>query len=163
MNVVTHESRGPQAVTRFCAARRGARAVKRGLLLSAALAMFSACSTSDSTDAGIALVSGTYQLVSVNGLPLPFTESSNGPVVVKLTASQLVTRKDGTFTETSTRSTTTASGTTTASVPTSGSYSVGGQVVSFTSTSADFSGLGSYEIGNLTIPIRSALYVYTKQ
>ena len=129
----------------------------------ATLALLVACDPTDTTEAGIAMVAGTYQLSTVNGQPLPFTESAATPVV-RLTASQLVARSDGTFTETSTRTTTTGAGTTTTNTATSGTYSVGGQVVSFVSSSGSgFSGLGSYNPGILTVPVDSRTYVYSKQ
>lgn len=139
--------------------------IRRSLLL-VALCAVSACSATDTTEAGIALVAGTYQLVSVNDQPVPFVEVSTGTVVT-LTGSQLITRNDGTFTETSTRTTTTAGTTTTATVSTSGTYSVGGSVVVFVSTGNGPSGLGSYNGGSstpvLTVPVSSKSYIYRKQ
>ena len=130
----------------------------------ATLALLTACDPTDTTEAGIAMVAGTYQLSTVNGQPLPFTESAATPVV-RLTASQLVARSDGTFTETSTRTTTTPAGaTTTTTATTTGTYSVGGQVVSFVSSSGpDFTGLGSYNPDILTIPVDSRTRVYSRQ
>ena len=128
--------------------------------VAAVLALLCACSATDTTDAGVKLVSGNYQLSTVNGQPLPFTESSTTPVT-KLTGSKLVVRIDGTFTETSTRSMTTPTGTTTTSDVSTGTFSVGGQVVSFIS-SGTFNGLGSYNI-TLSIPVNSEQRLYVRE
>ena len=137
--------------------------MKQRSLVFAMLALLTACDPTDTTEAGIALVRGTYQLSTVNGQPLPFTESATTPVV-RLTASQLEARSDGTFTETSTRTTTTPAGTTTTTTATSGTFSVGGQVVAFVSSSGSgLSGLGSYNAGSIAVPVESRTYVYTRQ
>jgi len=69
-----------------------------------ALAALTACG-SDAGTGVRAAVTGTYQLSSVNALPLPFTENSSG-AVVKITEGQLVAESSGAFTESITRSTT---------------------------------------------------------
>ncbi|MDB4881558.1 MAG: hypothetical protein JWL95_324 [Gemmatimonadetes bacterium] len=146
---------------RFNRTSRARRIFARWLALGLVLSSLSACSLTSGTDAGVVLVSGTYQLATVNGQPLPWTQQATSPVI-KLTESQLVASNDGSFIETTTRSTTTSSGTTTATVVTSGTYSVGGQVVAFTSSNSGLNGLGSYNAGNLVVQSGSALYEYAK-
>jgi len=110
-----------------------------------ALATLVACGGSDAGTGVRASVTGTYQLSTVNGQPLPFTENSTG-AVVKVTAGQLVAGSDGSFTETLTKATTPPGGaTTTASVVSTGTYTVGNQVIVFT-----YSGSASTALGSLT-------------
>jgi hypothetical protein len=114
-------------------------------VLVGALATLASCGGSDSGTGVRAAVTGTYQLSTVNGQPLPFTENSTG-AVVKVTAGQLVAQSDGAFTETLTKSTTPPGGTTTtASVVSSGTYTVGNQVIVFT-----YSGSASTVLGSIT-------------
>src|SRR6478735_404275 len=107
------------------------RSIVRVAVSAGALAMLASCGGDAGTGVR-ASVTGTYQLSTVNGQPLPFTENSTG-AVVKVTAGQLVAQSDGAFTETLTKATTPPGGaTTTASVVSSGTYTVGNQVIVFT-------------------------------
>jgi hypothetical protein len=112
-------------------------------VLVGALASLAACGGDSGTGAR-ASVTGSYQLSTVNGQPLPFSESSTG-AVVKITAGQLVAESNGAFTETLTKSTTPPGGaTTTAPVVASGTYTVGNDVIVFA-----YAGTGSV-LGSLT-------------
>ena len=126
-----------------------------------ALATLVSCG-SDSANGVRASVAGTYQLSTVNGQPLPFTENSTG-AVVKITAGQLVAQPDGSFTETLTRSTTPPGGaTTTASTVSNGTYQVGNQVVVFTYSGGAATALGSLTNGGLSIQNGTNSFEYKK-
>jgi hypothetical protein len=130
--------------------------IVRRAALGAALTALTACG-GDAGTGNRASVTGTYQLSTVNGQPLPYTEQSSG-AVVKLTAGLLVATSDGGFTETLTRSTTSSSGTSTASTVLNGTYSVGNQVIVFT-----YSGTGTSVLGSLTnngLSIQNGLVTY---
>src|SRR6476660_6885509 len=107
------------------------RSIIRAAASVGALAALTACA-SDAMTGIRAVVTGTYQLSTVNGQQLPFTENSSG-AVVKITAGQLVAQSDGSFSEAITRSTTPPGGaTTTATTTLTGTFTVGNQVVVFT-------------------------------
>ncbi|MEO6529005.1 MAG: hypothetical protein ABIP93_20470 [Gemmatimonadaceae bacterium] len=132
-------------------------------VLLVAIASLTACSATDNSDPGIAFAAGTYVLTSVNGQALPFTEQSGTPLV-KLTGGQFVARKDGTFTQTSLRTTTTSgTGTTPSSKDRNGTYSVGGQVISFLFLDNAESGLGSHTPTTLSLALGQVTYEYTRQ
>lgn len=68
------------------------------IALSFAMASLGCGGSSDTTTASApALSAGTYQLVSVNGSPLPFTDPTTAS---KITSGACVIRSDGTFTAT---------------------------------------------------------------
>ncbi|HEX7979551.1 MAG TPA: hypothetical protein VF461_13175 [Gemmatimonadaceae bacterium] len=137
------------------------RSIFRLAVSVSALATLVACG-GDSGTGVRASVAGTYQLSTVNGLPLPFTETSTG-VVVKITAGQLVAQTDGSFSETITRSTTPPGGTTTTSTTTtSGTYQVGNQVIVFAYSGASTTVLGSLISGGLSIQNGSNSFEYMK-
>ena len=130
-------------------------------VLVGALATLASCS-SDAGTAVRASVTGTYQLLSVNGQPLPFTENSSG-AVVKITAGQLVAQSDGSFTETLTKSTTPPGGTTTtASIVSNGTYQIGNQVIVFTYSGNSATALGSLTNGGLSIQNGLNSYEYVR-
>jgi hypothetical protein len=108
------------------------RSIVRVAVSVGALATLAACGSDAGTGAR-ASVTGTYQLSTVNGQALPFTENSSG-AVVKVTAGSLVAESGGAFTETITRSTTPPGGgaTTTATAAATGTYTVSGSVIVFT-------------------------------
>jgi hypothetical protein len=127
-----------------------------------ALAALTACG-SDAGTGTRAAVTGTYQLSSVNALPLPFTENSSG-AVVKITAGQLVAQSGGAFSESITRSTTPPGGgaTTTATTTLNGTYQVGNQVIVFTYSASGETLLGSLVNGGISIQNGSNSFEYTK-
>jgi len=138
------------------------RSIIRVAISAGALAVLSACGGSDAGTGVRASVAGTYQLSTVNGQALPFTETSSG-AVVKITAGQLVAQSDGTFSESLTRTTTPPGGaTTTATTTTTGTYTVGNQVIVFTYGGSAGTSLGSL-IGN-GVSIQSGVnaFVYVK-
>lgn len=111
-----------------------------------------------------ASATGTFQLVSVNGVPLPFVESSDATQEVRITAAQLQNRSDGSFTQTTSRSTTAlpAGAVTTSSDVQNGTYTVGGDVVAFTFSSGQ-ARLGSLAVGGgITILYSGDTYLYKK-
>jgi hypothetical protein len=111
-----------------------------------------------------AAATGTYQLVSVNGVALPFVESSDATQEVRITAAQLQNRSDGSFTQTTSRSTTSLPGgaVTTSSEVLNGTYTVGGNVVAFTYTGGQ-ARLGSLAIGGgISILVSGDTYLYKK-
>jgi hypothetical protein len=111
-----------------------------------------------------AAATGTYQLASVNGVALPFLESSDATQEVRITAAQLQNRSDGSFTQTTTRSTTALPGgaVTTSSEVLNGTYTVGGDVVVFTYTGGQ-TRLGSLSVGGgISILISGDAYIYKK-
>ena len=126
-----------------------------------ALAALTACG-SDAATGVRASVTGTYQLSTVNGQQLPFTENSSGAVVV-ITAGQLVAQSDGSFSEAITRSTTPPGGaTTTATTTSTGTFTVGNQVIVFTYAGSAGSVLGSLTSGGLSIQNGSHSFEYSK-
>jgi hypothetical protein len=113
------------------------RSIVRAAVSVGALATLAACSGSDAATGVRASVTGNYQLSTVNGQPLPFTENSSG-AVIKVTAGSLVAESNGAFTETITRSTTPPGGaTTTTAVPATGTFTVSGSVIVFTFVGAN--------------------------
>jgi hypothetical protein len=123
------------------------RSIIRVAGFAGALAVLASCG-GDSGTGVRASVTGTYQLSTVNGQPLPFTENSSGAVVV-ITAGQLVAESNGAFRETITRTTTPPSGTaTTATTAATGTYTVGNQVIVFTYAGAG--GPAGTLLGSLT-------------
>jgi hypothetical protein len=137
------------------------RSIVRPAVIVSALAALVSCG-SDAGTAVRASVTGTYQLATVNGQPLPFTENSSG-AVVKITAGQLVAQSDGSFTETLTRSTTPPGGaTTTASTVSNGTYQVGNQVIVFTYSGTSATLLGSLTNSGLSIQNGPNSYEYAR-
>ena len=137
------------------------RSIVRVAVSVAALAMLAACGSDASTGVRAA-VAGTYQLSTVNGAPLPFTENSSG-AVVKVTAGQLVAGADGAFSETLTRTTTPSGGTAVPSTTTAtGTFTVGNQVIVFSYNNGGGSVIGSL-VGN-GVSIQNGLnsFEYTK-
>jgi hypothetical protein len=129
-------------------------------VLVGALATLVACAGDGGTGVR-ASVAGTYQLSTVNGQPLPFTESSTG-AVVRITAGQLVAQSDGTFSEALTKSTTPPGGaTTTATTTATGTYTVGDQVIVFNYGSIG-SLLGGLTSGGLSIQNGANSFEYKK-
>src|SRR5690242_10827082 len=123
------------------------RSIVRVALAVGALATLAACG-SDTGTAVRASVTGSYTLSTVNGQPLPFTESSSG-AVIKVTAGSLVAESNGAFTETITRSTTPPGGATTnATATATGTFTVSGSVIVFTFAGA--SGPVGTLLGSLT-------------
>jgi hypothetical protein len=137
------------------------RSIIRVAVSVGALTALSACGGDAGT--GIrASVTGTYQLSTVNGQPLPFTENSSGAVVV-ITAGQFVAQSDGSFSEAITRSTTPPGGaTTTATTTTTGTFTVGNQVIVFTYAGSAGTVLGSLTNGGLSIQNGLNSYDYRK-
>jgi hypothetical protein len=137
------------------------RSIIRVAASGGALAALMACGS----DAGTGVrssVTGTYQLSTVNGQQLPFTENSSG-AVVKITAGQLVAQSDGSFSEAITRSTTPPGGaTTTATTTSTGTFTVGNQVIVFTYAGSAGSVLGSLTSGGLSIQNGLNTYDYQK-
>src|SRR6478736_3613568 len=126
------------------------RSIIRVAVSAGALAAVVACG-SDAGTGVRAAVTGSYTLSTINGSPLPFTENASG-AVVKVTAGALVANSDGTFTETTTRSTTPPGGTATSATTTlSGTYQVGNQVVVFTYSASGQTVLGSLINGGLSL------------
>ena len=137
------------------------RSIVRVAVAVGALATLVACG-SDAGTAVRASVAGTYQLSTVNALPLPFTENSSG-AVVKITAGQLVAQSNGSFTEMLTRSTTPPGGaTTTATTTSTGTYQVGNSVIVFTYSGAAATVLGSLTNGGISIQNGINSFEYTK-
>ena len=137
------------------------RSIVRVAVSAAALATLAACGSDASTGVRAA-VTGSYQLSTVNGAPLPFTENSSG-AVVKVTAGQLVAGADGSFSETLTRTTTPPGGATTSTTTTAtGTYTVGNQVIVFTYSGAGGSVLGSLANGGVSIQNGLNSFEYTK-
>ena len=137
------------------------RSIVRVAVSVGALAAVVACG-SDAGTGVRAAVTGSYTLSTINGSPLPFTENASG-AVVKVTAGALVANSDGTFTETTTRSTTPPGGTATSATTTlSGTYQVGNQVVVFTYSASGQTVLGSLINGGLSLQNGSNSFEYTK-
>ena len=137
------------------------RSIIRVAVSVGALAAVVACG-SDAGTGVRAAVTGSYTLSTINGSPLPFTENASG-AVVKVTAGALVANSDGTFTETTTRSTTPPGGTATSATTTlSGTYQVGNQVVVFTYSASGQTVLGSLINGGLSLQNGSNSFEYTK-
>jgi hypothetical protein len=140
---------------------------RRSLARRSAILFAIASATGCGNDAGTnvrAAATGTYQLTSVNGVPLPFVESSDATQEVRITAAQLQNRSDGSFTQTTTRSTTTLPGgaVTTSSEVLNGTYTVGGDVVAFTYSGGQ-TRLGSLAVGGgISILVSGDAYLYTK-
>ena len=138
------------------------RSIIRATVSAGALAVLSACGGDGGTGVR-ASVTGSYQLSTVNGQPLPFTESSTG-AVVKITAGQLVAQSSGAFTETLTRATTPPGGTTTTqATTTTGTYTVGNQVIVFTYGGSAGTALGSLTSGGVSIQNGANSFEYSKQ
>jgi hypothetical protein len=137
------------------------RSIARRAALGTLLTGLAACGGDAGT--GIrASVTGTYQLSTVNGERLPFTENSSGAVVL-ITAGQLVAQSDGSFSEAITRSTTPPGGaTTTATTTSTGTFTVGNQVIVFTYAGSAGSVLGSLTSGGLSIQNGLNTYDYQK-
>ena len=137
------------------------RSIIRMAVSAGALAVLSACGGDGGTGVR-ASVTVTYQLSTVNGQPLPFTENSSG-AVVKITAGTLVAQSDGSFSETLTRSTTPPGGTTTTAPTTStGTYSVGNQVIVFTYSNGAGTALGSLISNGVSIQNGANSFEYKK-
>ncbi|MBW8771236.1 MAG: hypothetical protein JF589_15890 [Gemmatimonadetes bacterium] len=138
------------------------RSIIRAAVSAGALVVLSACGGGDAGTGVRASVTGTYQLSTVNGQSLPFTESSSG-AVVKITAGQLVAQSDGTFSETLTRATTPPGGaTTTQSTTSSGTFTVGNQVIVFTYGGSAGTALGSLISNGISIQNGANAFEYKK-
>src|SRR5690349_9363421 len=92
------------------------RSIVRAAVSVGALATLVSCG-SDAGTGVRASVTGSYQLTTVNGQPLPFTENSSG-AVIKVTGGTLTAESNGAFTEMITRSTTPPGGATTSATVT---------------------------------------------
>jgi len=123
------------------------RSIVRVAVSIGALATLAACG-SDAGTGVRASVTGSYQLTTVNGQALPFTESSSG-AVIKVTGGTLTAESSGAFTEAITRSTTPPGGATTSATATAtGTFTVSGSVIVFTFAGA--SGPVGTLLGSLT-------------
>jgi hypothetical protein len=136
------------------------RSIIRRTALGTALTTLVACGSDASTGVR-ASVTGTYQLATVNGKPLPFTEQTSG-AVVKVTDGQLVARSDGTFSETLGRSTTSGTGTLLSTTTANGTYQVGNQVLVFTYSGTGESLLGSIVSGGVSIQNGANAFEYKR-
>jgi hypothetical protein len=139
----------------------------RSLTRRSAILFAFASATGCGNDAGTnvrAAATGTIQLSSVNGVALPFVESSDATQEVRITGAVLQNRSDGSFTQTTSRSTTTIPGgaITTSSVVLNGTYTVGGDVVAFTYSGGQ-TRLGSLAAGGgITILVSGDAFLYKK-
>jgi hypothetical protein len=110
-------------------------------------------------------VSGTWNLVTVNGAPLPFVIQSTPKI--ELVSEQLVVSGNGTFTQASQVRTTSGTTVTTQTTSGGGTYAQSGTTASFTTASFIFNdgttGAGTVSGNSLTVAKPGRAYVYDKQ
>jgi hypothetical protein len=139
------------------------RSLTRRSAILFAFASVAGCGNDAATNVRAA-ATGTFQLVSVNGVTLPFVEASDATQEVRITAAQLQNRSDGSFTQTTSRSTTTIPGgaVTTSNEVLNGTYTVGGDVVAFTYAGGE-TRLGSLALGGgIAILFSGETFLYKK-
>jgi len=130
------------------------------IVCTAATVLLAACDSDDSTGPTENAVSGTWNLTTVNGAPLPFVIQSTPKI--ELVSEQLVVSANGTFTQASlvrTTSGTTVSNQTNSSA---GTYTLSGTTASFIFNDGT-TGAGTVSGTSLTVAKPGRAYVYQKQ
>ena len=107
-------------------------------------------------------VAGTWNLSTINGLPLPFTIQAANPKIEYLNE-QLIVSTSGTFTQTYSARYTTNGVVSTQAFADAGTYVLNGTAATFRFNSDGSSGTGTVSGSTLTVAEGGYSQVYTKQ
>ena len=113
----------------------------------------------------LASLAGTWNLQTVNGVPLPYTISSSGGVKNELLSQVATVASNGTFTEVTQTRTTINGQISVMTLPSSGTISLSGNLVTITVTGAGTSPgtLNSNTMFTINEPVTGGVFVYVKQ
>jgi hypothetical protein len=140
--------------------------MRRLMLLMLPIALMG-CGGSDNSTTGptLASLSGTWNLQTANGTPLPFTVSSAGGIKTEILSSVVTVAANGTFTQVSQFRTTINGQISLMTLPSSGTISLSGTLVTVTVTGsgAGTGTLNSSTMFTVTDPTTGALFVFVKQ
>lgn len=141
----------------------------RRLLALALLVAAAACSSDSSTNPTTSSLAGTWNLSTVNDLPLPFLLQEFDPQAttptprVELLSDQIIATSAGTFVETANARITDADGTFTIPFSDTGTWALTGTTIAFHFDSDGSSGTGTLSGNTLTIGETGLRSVYVKQ
>jgi hypothetical protein len=130
------------------------------IVCTAATVLLAGCDSGDTTVPTQNAVSGTWNLTTVNGSPLPFTIQSTPKIEV--VSDQLVVSANGTFTESTQTRTTNGTTITTQTIPDAGTYSLNGTAATFIFNDGT-TGAGTVSGNTLTVAMTGVSLVYQKQ
>ena len=138
--------------------------MRRLVSLALVLALVGCGSDDDSTSPTNTSVTGTWSLQTVNGSALPFTLATT-PAKIELLSYVVVVASNGTWTSSEqTRTTIGTQPPVTATVPDAGTYTISGNNVSLTSSSAGSTPQAGTVSGNtFTITQAGLTFVFQKQ
>ena len=125
-----------------------------------ATVLLAGCDSDDSTGPAQNAVSGTWNLVTVNSVPLPFVMQSTPRI--ELVSEQLVVSANGTFTQASQVRTTSGTTVSTQTVSTAGTYALSGTTATFIFNDGT-TGAGTVSGTTLTVAKPGRAYGYAKQ
>lgn len=125
-----------------------------------ATVLLGGCDSDGTTGPAQNAVSGTWNLQTVNGAPLPFVTQSTPKI--ELTSDQLVVSGNGTFTQASQVRITSGSSVTTENRSDAGTYSLSGTSATFIFNGGT-TGAGTVSGNTLTVATPGRSYVYQKQ
>ncbi|HJQ09597.1 MAG TPA: lipocalin family protein [Gemmatimonadaceae bacterium] len=135
----------------------------RKLLLACAAVALLGCGGSDSSGPAPS-AEGTWNLLTVNGSPLPVTVQQTSTTKIEVTADQYILASDNTYTETFSTRTTQGTTVTTSDDPFDGTWSQGGNQVHITdSDGATLTGTINGSGDQITISVGQFLLVYAKE
>ena len=124
-----------------------------------AFAALAACGGDSSTSPGV--VTGTYNLRTVNGSPLPYTVIQIGADKIEITGDVIILNEGGTFTETTSQRTTENGVVTTSTIDDAGTYTLTGTAITLTSQESG-SISGAVSGGTMTLTLEGLAAVYSK-
>jgi hypothetical protein len=128
-----------------------------------------ACSKDSSTNPTTASLAGTWNLSTVNDLPLPFLLQEFDPLAttptpkIELLSDQIVATASGTFVETASARITDANGPLAVSFSDNGTWALNGNTINFHFASDGSTGTGTLSGNTLTIGEGPFKSVYLKQ
>jgi hypothetical protein len=130
------------------------------IVCTAATVLLAGCDSDATTVSTGNGVSGTWNLTTVNGAPLPFVIQSTPRI--ELVSEQLVVSGNGTFTQASQVRTTSGTTVSTQTLSTGGTYTQSGTTASFIFNDGT-TGAGTVSGNSLAVAKPGRAYVYAKQ
>ena len=130
------------------------------IVCTAAAVLLAGCDSDDSTGPTENAVSGTWNLTTVNGAPLPFVTQSTPKI--ELVSEQLVVSANGTFIQASQVRTTSGTTVSNQTISSAGTYTLSGTTASFIFNDGT-TGAGTVSSNSLTVAKPGRAYVYQKQ
>lgn len=125
--------------------------------------MAAACTQGSIVEPTQASLTGTWNLQSMNGTPLPFAISQFGGKKVEIIADVLTITAPNTFAEVTTVRTTQNGTATTENITDRGTYTFDSLIVTFVFNSNGSNGLGTMSKSTLTVATSGVSFFYKKQ